>query len=297
MKNITILGKGYLGKKFYQHLTDKGHKVKIYSKSELDYTNFEKLKTALSVSDAHYVINASGYTGMPNIDSAEREKEKCWKLNVEVPATIAAAVESSKRGYLIHISSGCIYNGYEKEYTEEDVPNFGIFNPESSFYSKTKHAAETIVSKFPAYSLRIRMPFDSTRSSRNYLFKLYKYDKLISMNNSLTCINDLCRFIEKLISKDPSERVPFGIYNVVNPGFMEAKEIIAMMRDFGVINYNHSFISLDKLKTLAPRSNVVLSTQKSKELGIELPNVLESMKKEMYYFYRNHYSNKSPLNY
>ena len=41
---------------------------------------------------------------------------------------------------LAQISSGCIYNGYEKRFTEEDEPNFTFNN--GSFYSGSKALCE-----------------------------------------------------------------------------------------------------------------------------------------------------------
>ena len=53
------------------------------------------------------------------------------------------------------ISSGCIYGGYEKDFTEDDVPNFDFQN--GSFYSGTKALAEKLYCK----TIKIAMFFDS----------------------------------------------------------------------------------------------------------------------------------------
>lgn len=279
--SVILLGKGFLGQRIFNHLSENKYNVKIFSKSELDYTNFNVLRNFLD-SRKHlplFIINASGYTGVPNIDAAEDEKELCWKLNVEVPAVIASAIEASGVGYLLHISSGCIYNGYEKDFSEKDIPNFGLFNSESSFYAKSKHAAETILLNYPSYMFRIRMPFNEELHQRNYLNKLLNYDKLIDESNSLTCINDFCCFINKFISKFKDYgRLPFGVYNVVNEGTANASEIVGMMRAYGIINPRHSFIELDELQTKAKRSNTVLNTSLIKSLGLELPHIIESMR-------------------
>ena len=92
------------------------------------------------------IINACGYTGRPNVDACEDDKADCWDLNVNLPVNISTICKLYSIPF-IHVSSGCIYTGYDKEYTEEDEPNFGIGSDDSSWYSKTKHACETI-SKF-----------------------------------------------------------------------------------------------------------------------------------------------------
>ena len=278
---VYIFGKGYIGSKLEKYLSSKGHIVYLLAKAQVDYTNFFELSSFFQGrSKPHYVINASGYTGIPNVDAAENEKDLCWKYNVEVPSVLASAIEVNKFGYLIHLSSGCIYNGYEKEYTEEDTPNFGLFNSDSSFYSKTKHAAETILKNYPSYILRIRIPFSSENHSKNYFNKLFKYNKLIDEKNSLTCIDDLCWFIHELMNKKNYHKSPYGIYNVVNSGYAKASDVMRLMEKYGKVKTDkYEFIKLNELDTLAKRSNVILSTDKIKSEYLELPNVMTSLEK------------------
>lgn len=291
--NILILGKGFLGQKIYQHLQDNNErlvqdpevhprKVHIFSKSDLDYTDYWALKDHLQMSwhDYNFVINASGYTGVPNIDAAEDDKETCWKMNVEVPATILAACQGSAT--MIHLSSGCIFNGFEKEWTEEDAPNWGVFNPESSFYSKSKHAAETLL-KNEAICLRIRMPFTGDLGPRNYFTKLLGYDNLISERNSVTCVEDLCESILNIIERFVHGGfLGAGIYHLVNEGTLTAKQVVECLNKYGLTNPNHRFIETSELHTKAARSNCILSTEITRQnLGDagKLPNALESLEK------------------
>jgi len=279
---VIIFGKGFLGTTLYRSLLEEGHAVAVYSKRDVNYTSHDALVDFLKKMPPGFVINASGFTGVPNVDAAEDNKELCWKLNAQVPATIATAIETAGgRHWLMHISSGCIYSGYDKDYTEEDTPNFGLFNPESSFYSKTKHAAETFLEGLPVFSFRLRIPFDGTLSHRNYFSKLIKYDSLISVPNSVTCIDDFCSFVHQFIVKrgEQGERLPYGPYNVVNPGVVKAEDIVTALRDHGVMNPNHRFIELSELNTKAKRSNVVLNTEKTASIGLELPHVGESLRR------------------
>ena len=275
---IVIFGNGFLGKSIYKTLYNYGHHVLIYSKKNGDYTDSYFLQDWLAKNQIDLVINASGYTGVPNVDAAEDDKALCWKLNVEVPAIIATSCKAVFSN-MIHISSGCIYNGYDKIYTEDDVPNFGLFNPNSSFYSKTKHAAETILNNLPVYSFRLRIPFDGTLSPRNYLTKLMGYDNLISVENSVTCIDDFCNFVHKFISMMQTKEIDTGVYNVVNPGALTAKNVIDNLSIYGIKNPNHKFIDLHELNTKAKRSNVILSSEKINKLNLGLPPVNESLQK------------------
>lgn len=286
---VFILGRGFLGTKIYNHL--KGtYDCSILSKADLDYTNPAVLGAYLYHNKHdHYniVLNASGYTGKPNIDAAEDDKETCWKYNVEVPVKIAQACKSSFID-MIHLSSGCIYNGYDKVFTEGDTPNFGMFSDDSSFYSKTKHAAELMLSN-QCWLFRLRMPFTGDNTPRNYFNKLLGYDNLISQDNSVTSVEDLAEFCLQFISLlKPSEMIAgqpdkpaYGPYNVVNEGTLNAREIVEIMKEVGLENPNHQFISLEELDTKAKRSNCVLSSDKIKLLGLALPDATKSARKAL----------------
>jgi dTDP-4-dehydrorhamnose reductase len=282
---ILILGRGFIGNQLHSSLCNIGLSAKVISKSELDYTRVNPLYWYLKDFEYDVVINASGYTGVPNIDAAEDDKQACWKYNVEVPTAIATAVNrlTTRDVSYIHISSGCIYNGYDRQFTEDDTPNFGLFNPESSFYSKTKHAAETCLKEMNAILLRIRMPFCGEVTDRNYFAKLLKYDNLISMENSVTCIDDLCDVVALLCNKhrfSGSYKYRGEIYNVVNEGSLNAKQVVDCLAKYNLTNPNHKFIDLSELDTKARRSNCILSIEKMRTL-FQMPNALESLEKSV----------------
>ena len=290
MINVLILGKGFLGKGLLDYFdrcnracyTDYTHKVdaKLLSKAELDYTSQFALNAHFTTDGRgapDVVINTSGYTGKPNIDAAEYDKANCWKYNVVVPKTIHDLCYDWSVP-MIHISSGCVYNGYEKEFTEDDVPNFGLYTDESSFYSKTKHAAETLMPH--AHHFRIRMPFTHSDNPRNYFNKITGYSQLISMPNSMTCLEDLNEFIMNALPSVQNGTMRPGIFHIVNPGFVTAKKIIQMMmNDQQSLVGLPEFIPVEELKTKAKRSNCKLSTGKLEALGLALPPVEESLAK------------------
>jgi len=286
MKSILLLGRGYIGTSLEQALLRNNVKVDFFSREQLDYTSPVILQKYLKehLNEYEAVINCSGYTGSPNVDACEKNKQACWFWNVIVPRNI---ILSSNAFAIptIQVSSGCIYNGYEKEFTEEDEPNFGLFNNESSFYSKSKHACETIFQNCYGYILRIRMPFDGSLASKNYLNKIYKYSNLISMKNSLTSTNDLNEFICKFLYI--YKQIPSGPINVVNPGAFNAEEITNLLRKYDVVNPNWQFIDIKQLNTVANRSNCVLSTEKLRSYNLELPSAITSLERDISLFARN----------
>lgn len=259
---ILILGKGYIGKSIadYLHPWD-NIKVVHVAKKQLDYTNQETLKIFLEAYKPDYVVNCAGYTGKPNVDKAEEEKELCWKLNVVDAVNINRACRDAGVNY-IHIGSGCIYNGIIGA-LEDQVPNFGLYTPESSFYSKSKHAYETIAGDF-GLTLRIRMPFDDTLNTKNYLYKLWTYPELMGSNtyNSKTQVRDIGRFILYLAARE-TEVNEIGLLNFVNPSPKTTYDIVEnMMEDCNFSRSHFEWVEESELNLKAKRSNCCLASEK-----------------------------------
>lgn len=219
----VILGKGFVGNHLAQYFRANNIEHRIFSQSDLDYTDPDKFREFIEENDRNIktVINCSGYTGIPNVDACEDNKELCYNYNVLYPLNVVKMCNAFSIP-VIHIGSGCIYSGYDKEYTESDTPNFGMFSNESSYYSKCKHVFETFAKNYKCYVLRIRIPFTDELSRKNYFAKLLGYDTLINELNSVTSLNDFNEFIVRFIATRPD----YGIYNVVNPEPVKAEEVV-----------------------------------------------------------------------
>lgn len=262
---VVILGKGYIGSYVHKHLKDQEYEHLYWiSFKDMNYHDPKILNRFLLEIEADYIINCSGFTGRPNIDEAETKKEQCWFLNTLSPLQVANVCKERGVRY-IHISSGCIYNGYNKEYTEQDTPNFGLYD-HSSFYSKSKHAFETVSKDLPVKIIRIRMPFSPDETSRNYLTKLKNYDNLINYRNSKTYIPELCIFIDKMIQTFDLKWLEQDIYNVVNPEPLDTYELIKEIKDSVYYNPNWQLVSMDQINIVAPRSNCILNNAKANKI-------------------------------
>lgn len=272
MVNIVILGKGFVGNHLYNFLKTKNDlHVDHISRAQVDYFSEISLKKFLREM-FHFphndivLINCSGYTGSPNVDACEINKETCFEYNTVLPVFLSNFCAEYKH-YLINISSGCIYTGYDKEFTEEDTPNFGLYNNDSSFYSKTKHIAELLYDRSHTSTFRIRMPFCSYMHPKNILTKIINYNNLISYKNSLTSLDELSLAIYTFLKNSFFRNAP-GIYNAVNPGGIDAEEIVQILSKHNIINKNWKFVKFEELNTKANRSNCVLSPCKLEELDI-----------------------------
>lgn len=252
----------------------------LIGSGDLDYHNIQVLGRYILNNAISTVINCSGFTGRPNVDEGEIKKEECWRLNVVSPLRINELCNALGIKY-IHISSGCIYSGYEKEFVEEDKPNFGLFDY-SSFYSKSKHAFELMSAHLNNKILRIRMPISPDTSSRNFLIKIKNYDNLISEKNSKTYIPDLCKFIENLLEVKTASfwSGKQDVYNVVNPNPLTTKEMVARMVKKKYFNERWTFVDISKLNIVAPRSNCVLNGDKASKI-YQLRNEIDILEESL----------------
>lgn len=263
MKYIVLGKTGYIGEAFVNYFNTISQPYVALSRSDKNYTNVSVFKDYLeSIRDDDIaVINCAGYIGKPNVDACEGAKAETIAGNVVFPAQLATTCEQLEIP-LIHISSGCIYGGYEKDFTEMDKPNFTF--PTGSFYSGTKALAETLVASNCSryYIYRLRIPFDHICSPRNYITKLLTYDRLLDMRNSVSHRYDFVKYCHKLTE----QRVPYGIYNVTNRGSITTRDVVDMLHNL-LPAQDKVFTFFDTIEqfgneTVAPRSNCVLNTDK-----------------------------------
>ena len=276
-QKVLILGKGYVGGYVFANMArNPSIEVDAISKAELDYTDEWYLRDYLKEQRVDYLINAQGFTGRPNVDQAEQEKEACWKYNVQVPVMFNAVCKEL-HVQPIHITSGCIFTGYDKAWSEADEPNFGVFNSAASFYSTSKHAFESVSDN--GITIRIRMPFCDTLNERSYLTKIHKYDNLISAVNSKTYIPELVDFIEQIIE---DERKGHDVVHFTNPEPLETAGAVELMKEYGLENENWSWVDLKDLNLAAGRSNCILDTTKLKEeYGFTMLTETEALRKAL----------------
>lgn len=270
--NILILGGGYIGTHLIRHLGGR-HTIQILTKKIVDYTSLSSFSEYLRTNKFDIAVNCSGYTGKPNVDACEDDKENCWNYNAVYPARTAITLNSFGIPF-IQISSGCIYQG-PGPWTEEDTPNFGMYERDSSFYSKSKHAGELALANLSGFIFRIRMPFCDTGQRKNILVKYLEYDNIASQQNSVTSVIDLCDVIEHFCQHRDS--IEYGIYNVVNKGSVDAESVLELLKKQGLENPNWNIVPIDTLDLKAIRSNCTLSGDKLNNY-YEMPTAAKALK-------------------
>ena len=304
---IVLLGaSGYVGQAFGQALRQREWPFAALTRKEVNYTKFDVLLDYLRQTKPSFLVNAAGYTGVPNVDACEDARADTLLGNTLFPQTVAHACLAAGVPWG-HVSSGCIFSGakvvvdgqvrIEKDlvkpeiqilrqkggvvlrgYTESDHPNFSFREPPCSFYSGTKALGEEAIAGIgQSYLWRLRIPFDQFDNPRNYLTKVQRYAKVYENVNSLSHRGDFANACLDLWER----RAPYGIYNVTNPGYVTTHQVIGWVENILKPNRKFEFWASDeefyRVGAKTPRSNCVLDVSKLLATGVKLRPVEEAV--------------------
>jgi len=278
---ILILGgSGYIGQAYQKFFNDNRIQYLSLKRTDVDYTNPAILTEALRATKTEFLINAAGYTGKPNVDACEINKSECLNGNASLPGQIAHACAAAGVPWG-HVSSGCIYTGSRPDgsgFTENDPPNFTFRQNNCSFYSGTKALGEEVlIGAHNVYIWRLRIPFDYRDNSRNYLTKLMRYQRLLDATNSISQLQEFVAASWACWKK----KVPFGMYNITNPGQITTREVVGHIIKSGLLLKNYQFFDNESefmnAAAKTPRSNCVLDSSKLSTVGIKMTEVNEAI--------------------
>ena len=180
--------------------------------------------------------------------------------NLYVPVSLAMFCDKNSL-HFTYIGTGCIFN-YDEEhtiengkgFTEEDYPNFF-----GSQYSIVKGFTDKLIKNTGALTLRIRMPLSSDKSDRNFISKITKYEKICSIKNSMTVLDDMLPLCISMMKNNEK-----GTYNFTNPGSISHNEILELYTEIVDPNFkwtNFDITEQDKILK-SKRSNNFLDTTK-----------------------------------
>jgi dTDP-4-dehydrorhamnose reductase len=259
MTKIVVFGAGFLGERLSREIPGA-------TLSRADVTDKAAVLAALREAGAGAVINAAGKTGRPNVDWCESHQVETYRANVIGALTLADACAEAG-AYLLHLGSGCIFYGPSPTpggFLEDDHAN------PSAFYSRTKYAADLVLSRLPAVAVaRLRMPIDEVPGVRNLITKLSRYPEVIDVENSVTIVSDLVKVCAALV-----DRRATGVFHVVNPGPMRHRDLLALYRELVDPAHRVTLIREEELVgrglAVKARSNCLLASPRLAELGITM---------------------------
>jgi len=305
---ILLLGaSGYVGKEFERVLSKRAINFTSLRRQQTDYTSAAQLKVYLTTNRPNFIINAAGFTGKPNVDACELQKEQTMQGNVYFPKMLAEVCAELGIPWG-HVSSGCIFSGClveqdgkwtaEKNMNQDYIrkialtepnrlkgfdesfpPNFCFNDGPCSYYSGTKALGEEAIKGIGShYVWRLRIPFNEINNPRNYLTKIQSYAKVYDNLNSLSHLED---FVNACIDCWV-KHVPYGVYNVTNPGFVSTRQVVELIKS--VLSPKRDFIFWEsdeefyRLGAKALRSNCILDSSKLQRAGITIRSIDDAIK-------------------
>ena len=283
--HILLIGaSGFVGTEFVSQIRARNHRLTKIGRQNCDLYPVDALINQMRDASPDVVINCAGYTGKPNVDACELDKANCLAGNAVLPGVIAEACDAVGTSWG-HVSSGCIFTGNTPDgdgFSEDDPPNFSFRQNNCSFYSGTKALGEEILADAAqCYQWRLRIPFSNVDSPRNYLSKVQRYDTLLEAENSLS---NLAEFVAAAL--DCFElNVPFGIYNLTNPGSLKTSDVVALIQASGLTDREFKFFDSEEQfmdrAAKTPRSNCVLNSSKALAAGLKFTPIVDSIQQTL----------------
>lgn len=217
---ILIIGShGMLGQDLVRVFeADQNWEVFAFDRPEIDIASEEGLRRKIEEIEPDAVINASGYNAVDKCETDEIEFELAKKVNGYGPGMLAKLCKE-KEIPMAHYVSDYVFDGEKGEYIEADKPN-----PISN-YGRSKYLGEVEIQKNTDKFWLIRTSKLFGKPGVSEMAKKSFFDTMIGLakdnpvlkivddeKSCFTYTPDLALETKKMIE----EKVPFGIYHVVN---------------------------------------------------------------------------------
>ena len=236
MKVLLYGADGWIGSKVQTLLEAAGHHV---SRGTMRAEDQEGLLAEIRtvnpshimsfIGRTHGVIDGNVYSTIDYLEQPGKIKENV-RDNLYSPVVLALVAQQFKI-HFTYMGTGCIFEyddthsfGTEVNgFTEESVPNFF-----GSSYSVVKGYTDRIMHMLEDHVLnvRIRMPITSEVHSRNFITKITRYEKVCSVPNSMTVLDELLP-----IMIDMARHGYTGTVNLTNPGLISHNEILELYKE------------------------------------------------------------------
>ncbi|MDD3487150.1 MAG: dTDP-4-dehydrorhamnose reductase [Candidatus Moranbacteria bacterium] len=219
---ILIIGsQGMLGQELVKVFErDMNWEVFGYDRGEIDIASEENLREKIDRIEPNAVVNAAAYNAVDRCEADEIEFELAKKINGYGPGLLAKICKEKKIP-LVHYVSDYIFDGEKGEYKEDDKPN-----PVNN-YGRSKLLGEQEVQKNTDKYYLIRTSKLFGAPGRSEMSKKSFFDTMLLLardNNTLKVVDEekscftYCPDLALETKKIIEEKIPFGIYHVVNEG-------------------------------------------------------------------------------
>jgi len=269
--------RGWIGSLFLDYLaTVKKIKI-VQGSSRLE--NYNDVKEEIKKVRPTHVVSFTGRTHgviddkkIGTIDYLEYPGKLVENVqdNLYGPLNLAILCKKYKVHYT-YLGTGCIFNSKDintdepQMFTEDSKPNYF-----GSGYSVVKGFTDQLMHNYPVLNLRIRMPIHSKVNDRNFITKITKYERICSINNSMTVLDEFFPiFVDLILNKKT------GTFNCVNPGVIDHNTILTMYKKIVDPEFNWENMTLEEQAQIlkSERSNNKLDTSKIEAAYPHLKNI------------------------
>jgi 3,5-epimerase/4-reductase len=217
------------------------------------------------------------------IDYLEKPGKLLDNVNDNLYSPLNLALLCKERGlHFTYLGTGCIFEyddahpfGQEiNGFTEESRPNFF-----GSGYSVVKGFTDQLMNnqvfEDTVLNLRIRMPITDEVNERNFITKITTYQKVCSIPNSMTVLNDMIPIMVKL-----AQNHICGPVNLTNPGLISHNEILEMYKELVDPTFTWTNFTVEEQNQIlaSKRSNNFLDTKTLETLEPNVKNIKESVR-------------------
>lgn len=293
MKVLIYGSRGWIGRQFVEICCNKNVDFyegisRVENKDDL-LKEIDKVKPTHVISfigRTHGTINDKVYNTIDYLEQPGKLKENI-RDNLFSPILLST-ICIKKNIHYTYLGTGCIFtydeyfqDGSNKGFTEESKPNFF-----GSSYSIVKGYTDQLINELPdnILNLRIRMPITGKPDKRNFITKITNYEKICSINNSMSVLPELLPYIIDLMEKNV-----VGKLNFTNPGYISHNDILEMYKEIVDKNFKWENFTIDEQDKIldSKRSNNYLDTDLLLKYFPDVKNIKESIR-DCLLEYKNH---------
>ena len=276
MTEILITGAtGQLGSELRNLLDERNVAYDAFDSHGLDITDEETVMKKVEELQPKVIYHCAAYTAVDNAE--DQYKAANWQVNETGTQNIAQAAKKVG-ALLVYVSTDYVFDGTNPGEYKEDDPT----NPKNE-YGKAKLAGEEIVKQTLDNYYIVRTSWVFGKYGRNFV---YTMSRLAKDHDRLTVVNDqfgrptwtrtLAEFVTYLVDN----KSPYETYQLSNDDscswYEFAKEILAD-KDVEVAPVTSKEYPQ---KAYRPRHSI-MSLEKAKETGYEIPTWQEALKEFM----------------
>lgn len=276
MKLLITGSAGLLGKNLFESFSEKyevfgiSRKATLTTTHQFDLTS-NGLESLLGKINPDILIHCAALT---NVDYCEVHEKEAYAINVASTEGLSKWAESNGRK-MIYLSTDYVYPGKTNKYDEDsEVEPLNI-------YGNTKLLGELSAKKVKNHTiLRTTGLFGYDPEGLNFLMQMLnlKVQRKIpsDMYGNPTSVDLMTSYIQGVIEKDLQ-----GVYVASGPETLDRYSFALLISEVFNLNRNLIYPCLTKDVspiTLRPLLNGTNSSRIKKELGLEVPGLINSLK-------------------